>query len=146
MLSLRDPRQILLCGIRSWRHSTRHLQVSFSFTQAEMAWSSVPFSITRRIVSWIGRWRRGRIYLRNVGNHLPGYTGSSSTPVVSKLFRLACRWQPISINCTLAPPLGITFNYFHNFWLVFCLTLLTYVSFPAIIQFFSLTPKCPLGI
>jgi hypothetical protein len=36
-------------------------------------------SRTSWIVSWNWRWRRGRIYLRHVGNHLPGYMASLST-------------------------------------------------------------------
>lgn len=51
-------------------------------------------STSRWIVSWSRQWRRGRIYLRNVGNHLPSYTAPRSTrswsswdfPVLSERF------------------------------------------------------------
>jgi hypothetical protein len=65
-------------------------------------------------------------------------------------FHLHTSWQPISINCTLhiskmfvINVAAVISNYFHNFWLVSCLTLSTYVPFSAIIQFFSRTPICP---
>jgi hypothetical protein len=54
-------------------------------------------------------------------------------------FHLRTPWQPIAINCTphISKILVINIvNYFHKFLLVYCLTLLTYESFPRLFNFF----------